>query len=297
MCVLKKGKQQMRFPLFVINLADARPRMDAVHQRLEQTLGDIVQIQRVDAVDGRNGNLSLGEADLSTRSHYFIVNRSELPDIMTLHSREAVGNLRSHQRCWQRMVTEDIPVGIVCEDDVCPRPDLKDWLESDGLALLSHASDWDYVVIGFETFPFKHTPSLLEPVTVGDVEVYRPLSGIHQAMFGAHCYMVSRDGAAKLLRNSSPMEMHTDYFLFISASLRTMRGFVARRHTLAHQCHLSGKRRALFEFGGHIPHFQWDQINTKVILPDVTLRTLFIVLVSAVLLWLGYKWIPRKNRQ
>ena len=290
-----KDTEQMRFPLFVINLADAQPRMAAVHRRLEQTLGDAVQIRRVDAIDGRNGNLSPAEADLSTRSHYFVLNRPQLPDIMTLHSLEAIGNFMSHQRCWQRMVTEDIAVGIVCEDDVSPRPELKGWLERDGSALSSNASDWDYIMLGFETFPFKHATSRLEPVHVGDSMVYRPLGGIHQTMFGSHCYMVSRHGAEKLLRQSSPMEMHSDYFLFISASLGRMRGFVARTHTLAHQCDVNGRRRSLLEFGGNIPHFKWDMINAKVILPDITLRTLFVVLLLAVMLWSAYKWKLRKN--
>jgi hypothetical protein len=63
------------------------------------------------------------------------------------------------------------------------------------------------------------------------------------------------------LRLSLPAELHVDFWLAVVATTQEVRGFLAPR-SLATQCQAS--------LQNSIPHLQWDVVNVKILLPDIT---------------------------
>ncbi len=94
----------MQIPVFVISLERATDRRTDIRARLEAAG---FQYTIVDAVDGQN--LSNYNYRADDRSHKFLRGRKV--------SNNEIGCYLSHYNLWQKMVTENIEVALIFEDD------------------------------------------------------------------------------------------------------------------------------------------------------------------------------------
>lgn len=116
-------------PVFVINMATDSARREVMRARLDKTG---VGYEFFPAVDGRGFDLSqLAAYDGAKRRRYF--GRDMLPGEM--------GCLLSHRNIYEKMVTENIPVAVILEDDVVFEEDFREAL----LTLLGTKIKWDVI--------------------------------------------------------------------------------------------------------------------------------------------------------
>ena len=268
-------------PVLVINLPDAEARMKAFMQRMSYTLLSMVTVERVDAIDGRHGRLRLEDVDVTPRIRYGIQNRLDIADKESLPCMEAVANFLSHRACWKRIVDSKWPAAIVMEDDACPDPQMEEWLEQNIAWLTTNAAEWDFVMLGFEIFPFGSASKCMKAATLGGATVYRPLQWAHKHIFGSHCYLVSQNGADALLKHGKPMELHADMFLLMCSSIGLVNGFFADYRSMCWQCNLEHNHRGWFDVDT-IPHLDWTKVNVKMLIPNMSIRCACIVLLTAI---------------
>ena len=268
-------------PVLVINLPDAQARMKAFMQRMSYTLLSMVTVERVDAIDGRHGRLRLEDVDVTPRIRYGIQNRLDIADKESLPCMEAVANFLSHRACWKRIVDSKWPAAIVMEDDACPDPQMEEWLEQNIAWLTTNAAEWDFVMLGFEIFPFGSASKCMKAATLGGATVYRPLQWAHKHIFGSHCYLVSQNGADALLKHGKPMELHADMFLLMCSSIGLVNGFFADYRSMCWQCNLEHNHRGWFDVDT-IPHLDWTKVNVKMLIPNMSIRCACIVLLTAI---------------
>ena len=95
--------------------------------------------------------------------------------------------------------------------------------------------------------------------------------------------------AQRLVDLSLPAELHVDFWMGIVAIAGHARGFLAPQSLATQRCS---------PFQSSIPHFQWSTVNVKIVLPEFTVRTLFLVmsLVAALLVVMVSRQQKEKNR-
>jgi GR25 family glycosyltransferase involved in LPS biosynthesis len=128
----------------------------------------------------------------------------------------AVGCAASHFRIWQRTVEAGTPA-LVFEDDAILRNDVKERLD----LLLPGLTNWDYVALGYNqnqvvnlewapgmssmlVFQPKHPSD--ENAAVFQVSRAQVAAVPLQLCFGTSGYVISPEGARKLLQLCSPMD-------------------------------------------------------------------------------------------
>ena len=163
--------------IFVINL-DRRPDRLAHMSKLFADLD--LQFDRISAVDG---------AKLNTHEY---VRPGE------------IGCFLSHRICWKRIVDENLSAAAILEDDLHIVP---------GAPSILGTSDW--VPAGVDAIKIETMlrPTKLDkaPISrVGERKLYR-LRGSHVGTGG---YVLTRQGAERLLRESETFDLPVDQFLF-----------------------------------------------------------------------------------
>ncbi len=170
---------------YVINLDRSPERMALMTQRL-----DGLPFERFPAIDGKEidyaGPLSCGEAAC----------------------------VMSHRALWQRLLDSDEPFICILEDDIEVSPDFPDLVQ-----------DTDWLPARFDTIKLETCaiPTLLQQSGVIDFGERR-LKRIRSAHWGSAAYVISRDGARRLLAASNGLDMPVDWILF---NLPHLRGQIA----------------------------------------------------------------------
>jgi GR25 family glycosyltransferase involved in LPS biosynthesis len=169
-------------------------------------------VRRLDAVDARaftepahrHPGISLLTAHnvfySQRRSHYEI----DVPG--------AIGASLSHFKAWESLLQSPPSVAalMVFEDDCALPVDIRSRLELILAAL--PAEGWD--MIQFQNTRFAGGETGCEPAPP-DVAPF-PWQ-VCKSLMGAHAYMISREGAQKMLARAYPIELHVDaYMAFMS---------------------------------------------------------------------------------
>jgi glycosyl transferase, family 25 len=175
----------VRFTTFVINLdrsTDRLARMEAEFARVG------MDFERFAAIDGTNlpGECKPYFCDASGT----IVSRLKPGE---------VGAYASHISVWKRIVAKGVPVAVVCEDDAVLPGDLAQVLD-ELLAVLP--SGWDMIHL---SEPPDRAFKPLTPLMNG-----RTLIRHSRIPFGAAAYLISREGATKMLTPAAPRRWAVD---------------------------------------------------------------------------------------
>lgn len=124
----------------------------------------------------------------------------------------AIGASLSHFKAWRGLLDAPGAAAVIVFEDDCAIPaDFRSRLEL-VLSSLEGVGDWD--VIQFQNTRFTGGETGCEPA---DPDVAPTPWQICKSLMGAHAYMVSREGARKLLERAYPIELHVDaYMAFLS---------------------------------------------------------------------------------
>lgn len=165
-----------------------------------------LNVQRLEAIDAAvfakeahtRTDITLGTAHnilfRKRRSHYEI------------DSAGAIGASLSHFKAWQQLQESDAPALIVFEDDLLIPADLKGRLEAVlAAATADLGDDWDMIQL-------QQTQFTTGAVGCAPIPELSPWSNCTSLM-GAHAYIVSQRGAARLLAKAYPIELHVDAYM------------------------------------------------------------------------------------
>jgi glycosyl transferase family 25 len=180
-------------PIWIISLRRATDRRETVAAAFRQRR---LPFEFVDAVDGR----ALTDAERAQYSHWralFHMGRGL--------SKGHFGASLAHLRVYERMVAEQVPVVAVFEDDVEPLPELRTVLE----ALDALPADWQVVTL-HSLFSWAGPEPVDDWRIAGDHRVCR----YRRTPFGAQGYLITLDGARRLLEVGYPVALPCDELLF-----------------------------------------------------------------------------------
>lgn len=186
----------MSLPVFVISLPQSADRR-ASASRAWAALPRRAEI--VDAVDGR----TLGPLPVLSVCQ---------PHLGRALTPGEVGCLESHLALLRRIVDDGLPMGCICEDDIQLADDCAEVLDAlDRMAAAGRRPAWDVLLLG-------HHSARCPPAS-GAVTSYwsSPLTGrrrqarVAEFAMGAYAYVVTRQGAARLLDLARPLRMPFDW--------------------------------------------------------------------------------------
>jgi glycosyl transferase, family 25 len=185
----KDRRYPVSIPVYVINLDRSHERLQAVRNSAAR-FG--IAIRRVPAVDGRmlpESALSDFDAASFRRNH----GKNVLP--------AEIGCYFSHLKALEEIVRGDAPYGAIVEDDVEFTADFMPFLEE--LTLLS---GWDVVkLVNNRTTLFRPFRRLNSGYSIGRCG--------HGPVGNSGAYVVTREGAEKLLTALKPMRLPYDVAL------------------------------------------------------------------------------------
>jgi GR25 family glycosyltransferase involved in LPS biosynthesis len=187
-------------PIYVLNLDRSVQRWDRVSKELEQAG---LQAHRFPAVDGKL--LSAEELRNSTTalSRFF-----QPPGV--------IGCYLSHRKFWQLVIDQQIPEAIILEDDVQLVDNFKEKLHQH-LQQLNRTDSYDVILLGgigrIHPEGKDRFISKIFSSYIGGVRKHQKLSKntfVPTRAAGTHAYMVSYQGAQKLLNLCPRATFHVD---------------------------------------------------------------------------------------
>lgn len=122
------------------------------------------------------------------RSHYEI------------HSYGALGASLSHLAAWKEFLKSDSPYALIMEDDAELPPTFPLMVKD---CMKDLPDSWDIWLLGWNHSPKDKT------LKTGAITPFREVL----QFAGAHCYIVKRDVAKKLVEEALPVETHVEYYM------------------------------------------------------------------------------------
>lgn len=216
----------MSLPVLCINLAGATRRWESIQHQVLRSLPD-ASLQRIEAVAWPDLPPDLPGVSLFTR--YLI----QVPDAQRTHrcshrqldTVSSVAILLSHIRCWEWLIAGKAPYALILEDDACFDAGFPDVWATQVQPLLRDPSAWDCLVLGYFSPAGPETPAPLLGV---------PLIRVVQ-FFGAHAYILTRQGAQVFMRHAFPVDHHSDGMMLTLHELGLLRLYLLP-HSVISQC-------------------------------------------------------------
>lgn len=183
-------------PIFIISLKNS-PRRDVIKQRMD---GLNLAFKFFDATYGKD----LTEAELKEIDREFSQKRFSTRKPMTLGE---IGCAISHIRLYEYIVSQNIPTAIILEDDAIVSHDF----EKIVLKALEVAPDRNELIF------LDHGKGKFWPITKKLIEYYKlvryryPSKNSKRCIFMADAYLLTLNGAKKLLAQAYPIRMPADY--------------------------------------------------------------------------------------
>ncbi len=187
------------FPaIFVISLSTSRERREHIARQLT-TLG--LPWEFIDAVDG----LALPPDDVQRVGDSTVIEVS--PGLRRRLTPGEIGCALSHQHCYRLIRERGLPMAIILEDDV----DVSVELLAVMRALPRFPRNWELVL--FAHHSARHGPNEGAATAWRGVAVHRRhrVARVVEFAMGAMAYLISHEGARKLLDHGTPVRMPADW--------------------------------------------------------------------------------------
>jgi glycosyl transferase family 25 len=179
----------LSIPVYVINLDRSPERLQAVKDSAAQ-FG--IAVRRVPAVDGKALPKSFA-SDFDEVSFRLLHGKTPMP--------AEIGCYFSHLRALEEIVSGDAPYAVIVEDDIEFTADFMPFIEA-----LARISGWDAVkLVNHRTPLFRPFRQVHSRYSIGRCA--------HGPLGSAAAYVVSRQGAGKLLVALRPMRLPYDVAL------------------------------------------------------------------------------------
>lgn len=186
----------MSLPVFVINLSQSGER----RQQAARAFAALdVPVEFIDAIDGH----ALG--DLPVLSTY-------QPHLGRVLSRGEVGCLESHLAVLHRIVSENIPLACVCEDDIRFSADCGEVFRALAQsAAVARRQAWDVLLLGHHSARRTPEAGAVTAFWSSALTGRRRIARVAEFAMGAYAYVVTRRGAQRLLGLARPLRMPMDW--------------------------------------------------------------------------------------
>ncbi len=195
-------------PAMCISLKRREDRWAKFHG--QPAIRDLPNLQRYDAVDGKTLDITTDKRILlSTKRNILKKQRRSHEE---LDSPGGVGCALSPIRMWQMMVQRRIPILLIFEDDaVLPNDFISraNTLIAESQSLQDYKS-WDAWILANNHLSSKQISN--DP-KVHDLQAFVTLS----------CYVLTLNGAEKLLAEAFPIHCHIDFYMVILKQVRPMK--------------------------------------------------------------------------
>ena len=186
---------QFRSPIehcYVINMANREDRWKQVQANFKNTLVEQrTRLQRWDATDGKQLTPEYIQTVTSRFCNYFCSNAM-------------IGIWLSHYRLWKHIVDNNLNNVLVLEDDAKPIDDFDQKLHAYWAGTIP--SDWDILFLG--CFECEADANGRQSNINGNQHLFIPKSPA-----GMHGYMLTNEGARKLIQELKNVSYHIDIFL------------------------------------------------------------------------------------
>ena len=186
-------------------------RMDRWEKFRESAAAARLRVQRFSAVNARDfegGGIRHPDISLLTAHNIKYKKRRSHYEIDKVG---AVGASLSHFACWRALLASSAPAMIVFEDDIELPRDLRDRL---AVVMRELPADWDMI-----QFHWKEAADGrfdCKPVARSKWQTC-------ESLMGAFAYMISREGARRLLEKAYPIELHVDAYMNFMAHIGYIR--------------------------------------------------------------------------
>jgi len=182
-------QNKQSFPVYVLNLDRSKDRWDSLLAHAQESG---IALQRVPAIDGK----LLAEAD---KRHFD--DAAFRRDHGKIASSAEIGCYFSHMKALEMIAAGDAPAGVIIEDDIR--------FSEEFVPVVEAAADlqgWDVIkLIHNRLVGFRPVENLTNDVAIGRVT--------HGPLGNAGAYIVSKEGAAKVLKALQVMHLPYDVAL------------------------------------------------------------------------------------
>lgn len=193
--------------LYYINLDARKDRKEQFET--QAALAAMPPIERISAVHGLSLNIKNDKRiALHTRVQVTTEYRRSHYEI---HSRGAVGASFSHIKAWKTFLQNGSKYALIMEDDV-QLPATFSMMVRDCMKDLP--LKWDIWIMGW-----NHNPGDMNANSVDNSKHIREV--LH--FTGAHCYLLTRNAAKKLVSEAYPIETHIEHYMSNVAFMHGMR--------------------------------------------------------------------------
>ena len=177
----------------------------------------IPNLQRFPGVEGRSIDLDT-DTRVSTVCRYNIKNKTRRGHEM-IESIGAVGCALSHIALWEKLVKSDQQVFLIIEDDI-----------------VASAEEWEKVRYLFAKYPQLADSTTWDIWSIGMLECFeildkRPIDQYKiedvwktcAQFVGLQAYFITRRGAAALLKDVFPIQLHIDWYITYYAQVKPLK--------------------------------------------------------------------------
>jgi GR25 family glycosyltransferase involved in LPS biosynthesis len=176
----------------------------------QPALENLPRLQRFVGVDGKTIDLANDKrVTVGAKRSIMLNERRQHSDLNTVGG---VGCALSHIAVWQKIVNEKIKVALVCEDDAVLPYNFVENVNSEiaNSQVLCDTSKWDMFLLcglwkGLHDIPGEESLKKID------------------TFFLFHCYVITYDGAKKLLEYALPIESHIDWWVSYMADVQKFR--------------------------------------------------------------------------
>jgi GR25 family glycosyltransferase involved in LPS biosynthesis len=220
-------------PVLIINLATAGRRWNHIQADTQAHL-PWCPLVRIDAVDWRSLPSDPSKLPVTLFTRYLISFPEQQSSVRISHRQvdtlSSVAIVMSHMKCWQWLI--DHPKEscvLILEDDACFDRGFQQVWDHSVTHLLTATNHWDLLVLGYFAVSGTervHTlPGTIPPVETKTVSQF----------YGAHAYMVTRNGAQTLLQHALPIDVQVDGLFLTLHELQELRLHMLMQSTMS-QC-------------------------------------------------------------
>ncbi len=182
-------------PTFVVNLKRSTERRKYIENHLKDKN---IQYELIEAVDREN--LTEEQIRKVADKEWVIKLSSQLPQVL----KGIIGCALSHKKIFKRIVSESLPYALILEDDAL----IEDGIDKNFLDSLP--MNWDVLLLGYHldnTEPVPPIPcSFWGRYKKDNFVIAKPV----RKVAGTHGYIVSQQGAKRLLQLTQPLKKPID---------------------------------------------------------------------------------------
>jgi glycosyl transferase family 25 len=209
--------------IFVINLKSRTDRLENIKLLIDQLKLDKKKIEIFEAVVGNKISNDEINNILSISSLDTLLNKST--NHKDIRSKGAIGCYLSHYKIWEKVVNDNLNNVLILEDDIYYDADNKEFNEY----INSIPNNYDIAMLSWFSLWFDPLKNHKKNIIVNNY--WNKYDSVN--IFSTGCYLVSKKGAEKLIKNAFPICYQVDaYFNILNNVTKDFVRYIAKESLL-----------------------------------------------------------------